>query len=62
MIVARSRTQYGGRCERRGCTIRPGDRIVKVWDGRPGHKSKHGQGPGSWWCEDCVAELEPDAV
>lgn len=60
MIVARSTTQHGGQCDRRGCAIRPGEVIVKIDTGRRGGSTRRGQGLGEWWCEPCAAELDPD--
>lgn len=54
-IVATSRSRSGGYCGRCGGPIVSGEPIVKIWDGRPGHQTSAGQGPGIWVCADCAA-------
>ena len=56
MIVANSRSKYGGKCQaprhKGPQLIAPGDPIFKVGTG--GKTTPQGQGPGFWICQVCV--------
>ncbi len=61
MIVARSRSRYGGKCQgddHEGPLIRKGDPIFKV--PTEGNTTAQGQGPGFWVCEVCSHHYEDD--
>ena len=59
MIVAKSRSRLGGKCQSGyhiGPPIKKGDSIYKI--GTKGATTQHGQGPGYWVCERCSIEHE----
>ncbi len=61
MIVATSRSRYGGKCQdvnHEGRKIAKGDPIYKV--GTQGKSTPQGQGPGYWVCEPCSNNHDND--
>jgi hypothetical protein len=57
MIVASTRSRYGGRLDC-GHQARRGDPIYKVDTGDRGRQTSQGNGRGAWICQTCAAGAE----
>lgn len=56
VIVARSTSRHGGRCQQCGRRIAAGGTIVKLDNGDRGGTTSGGNGLGCWVCEACATE------
>jgi hypothetical protein len=55
IVIARTTSVHGGRCQLCQRTILPGEAIVKVDAGSRGVSTTAGNGVGRWICTDCAA-------
>ena len=56
VVIARTTSTHGGRCQRCFRPILAGEVIVKIDDGRRGVTTRAGNGAGVWICSNCAAD------
>jgi hypothetical protein len=58
VIIARTTSRHGGRCQLCGRTIFSGEVVVKIDSGARGATTSGGNGLGRWICTDCADAVD----